>query len=53
MRKFKTDRVWLTGSRREIERVIYQDGERFFVKWYGNMIQVEQGRSGFYTVEMY
>lgn len=47
------DRVYLTGSRRTIERVIHKEAGKFFVVWYGNMIEVKKGSSGYYTVEAY
>ena len=47
------DRVYLTGSRRTIERVICKNAGKFFIAWYGNMIEVKKGNSGYYTVEAY
>ena len=48
------DMVWLTGSRRTIWRNVYEQDGRFFVKWYGALIEVKRGDSnGFVTVEKY
>ena len=48
-------RVYLRGSRKHIERTIYEDENgKCFVKWYGNLIEVKRGNGGTYgTVEMY
>ncbi len=32
--------VWLKGSRRKIERTVYTDGKKYFIKWYGEYIEV-------------
>lgn len=32
--------VWFKGSRRKIERTVYTDGQKYFVKWYGEYIEV-------------
>ena len=51
------DYVWLTGSKMRITRSIYTDGIAFYVKWYGQYIQVRQDWCGGYptwrTVESY
>lgn len=47
--------VWLTGSHKTVWRVVYreQDGTEF-IKWYGQMIEVVRGFSGYYqTAEQY
>lgn len=45
--------VRLTGSKKNIKRTVYTDGNRFFIKWYGNMIEVRRETNDFYTVEAY
>lgn len=46
--------IWLTGSRKTIKRAVYQDGTRYFIKWYGQIIEVARNASGaFYSVEEY
>lgn len=42
--------IYLTGSRKTIERVVVSDGEKFFITWYGQLIEVKQGTHRFYTV---
>lgn len=32
--------VWLWGSNVTIRRALYEDSEHFYVKWYGEFIQV-------------
>ena len=53
MEKIGTGRVWLTGSRKTIERVVYKDGDKLFVKWYGQMIEVIRGINAYVTIEEY
>ena len=46
--------IWFTGTRRTYSRTVYKKDDRFFVKWYGELIEVKRGESGnFYTVEEY
>lgn len=52
----KTDRtvaVWMTGSRVKIRRVLYTDGSKYFVKWYGNLVEVKQIDDKWISVEAY
>lgn len=58
MKKHMTGaRIWLTGSRKSIERTVYTDGMTYFVKWYGEYIEVENHSTlatmGWMTVEAY
>ena len=56
-KKYSTPRwVWFRGSRKHYERAIYTDGFRFYVKWFGNYIQVaedEAGSNHWHTVGKY
>ena len=45
--------IWLTGSKKRVQRVVYKIGGQFFVKWYGNMIEVKRGTHSFYSIEEY
>lgn len=45
--------IYLTGSKETIQRVVKTDGEKHFITWYGNLIEVKRGTSGFYTAEEY
>lgn len=53
MNKLDNDYVWLIGSRKRITRSIYTDGCKFYVKWYGQYIEVRKGTCGYVTVEQY
>lgn len=47
LKKYSTPRhIWFRGSRRFYERTIYTDGFRFYVKWFGNLIEVSEGEAG-------
>jgi hypothetical protein len=41
MRKLGNFPIYFTGSQTTINRVIYNDGKTFYIKWYGNFIEVE------------
>ena len=48
--------IYLTGSKRRIKRSVYEKDGKFFIKWYGEYIEVERSGYGgtFYkTVESY
>ena len=45
--------IWMKGSRRTERRNVYEKDGRFFVKWYGELIEVNRDSSGFVTVEEY
>lgn len=47
------DRIYLTGSRKTIQRVVYKKDGLFYIKWYGEYIEVKKGTAGYYTVEPY
>lgn len=54
MKNTGTNTVYLTGSKKYIDRVIWEDASgKLFVKWYGEMIAVERGEWCFYTVDAY
>ena len=54
MTRVGTHKIYLTGSRKFIERCVVTDGTKYFIKWYGNMIEVKLGFSGYFrTVEAY
>ena len=45
--------IYLTGSRKNIRRCVYEDATgREFIVWYNQIIEVERGMGGrFYTKE--
>lgn len=46
--------IYLTGSRKWTTRSVLQDGDKFFVKWYGAIVEVVRGTANYYkTVEKY
>lgn len=45
--------IWLTGSRMTIQRTVWKIGEKHFVKWGGNLIEVMRGTHSYYSVEEY
>ena len=55
MTKIGTRYIYLTGSHKFIQRVVFiDDNKKAFCKFYGNMIEVEVSKSGYYnTVEAY
>ncbi len=54
MKSHGKNRVYLTGSQKSVERTIYEDDNgRYYVKWYGNMIEVRRSGYGYATVEKY
>jgi len=53
MTRFTSDRIYLTGSRKTIQRVVFTENNLYFIKWYGQYIQVEKCATGFCTVEKY
>lgn len=59
MEKYTYGRVTLTGSQKRVDRVIYTDGSKYYIKWYGTMIEVNNvygiGKvtAGWRTVEQY
>ena len=51
MKAFYRDSVWFKGSRKHIKRTIYKDNGKYFVKWYGEYIEVvDTHTTGFETV---
>lgn len=52
-KRFTSDRVYLTGSRRTIQRIVFEENGLYYVKWYGEYIQVAKAATGYYTVEPY
>ena len=58
MKKVTNGIICMSGSRKEIDRAIYTDGKKYFVKWYGQYIEVYNIHggivtSGWRTVEAY
>ena len=57
LKRYSTPRhVWFKGSKRFYERAIYTDGYRFYVKWFGNLIEVKEyelGANQWHTVGQY
>ena len=45
--------IWLTGSRKNIARCVYEKDGKYFIQWYGRMIEVRRDWSGFATVDEY
>ena len=46
--------IFLTGSKRNVERSVYEDEQkRYWIKWYGKYIEIKRGISGYYTAEPY
>ena len=47
--------IYLTGSQSYTQRVVYEaENGKFYIKWYGNVIEVYRGVCGGYaTVEKY
>ena len=47
--------VFLTGSKRNVARNVYEDDQkRFWIKWYGKHIEVKRSDFGnYWTVEPY
>ena len=46
--------IYFIGSRITVNRVVFTDNQKFFVRWYGNLIEVERGMGGYFqTVETY
>lgn len=46
--------IYLTGSKKRIERTVYEDEYgKCYVKWYGNMIEVKRSGFGYSTVDKY
>lgn len=47
--------IFLTGSKRNVERSVYEDEQkRFWIKWYGKYIEVKRSDFGnYWTVEPY
>lgn len=51
--------VWLWGSRRTVVRTLFEDNGHFYIRWYGNFIEVRQCdgfpnvSSGWSSIESY
>ena len=53
-----TKLVYLTGSKKTIKRTVWKDGDKYYIKWYGEKIQVYHPdgfmvTSGWRTLEEY
>ena len=57
MKKHITGKVFLTGSRKTIDRLIYTENGKFFIKWHDARIEVKNEfpdvTCGWRTVEAY
>ena len=53
MERLYRDYVRFTGTGRTFERTIYMIDGKYFCKWYGNFVEIEKGRFGWRTVELY
>lgn len=55
MKRYMSDvEVYFMGSMRHIRKTIYKENGLYYVKWYGNNVQVVQTRFGTWkTVEAY
>ena len=54
MKSIGTYEIYLTGSRKYTKRAVTTDGTKYFIKWYGNMVEVKRGYAGYFmTVEKY
>lgn len=57
MKKHMTGKVFLTGSRKTIERMIYTENGNYFIKWNKEYIEVENEfpnvTNGWKTVKAY
>ena len=43
MKRTTSKYVYLTGSKKTLkDRMVYTDGNDFFIKWYGNYVKVYQ-----------
>ena len=41
MEKLEAKRIYLTGSRKTVERVVWKDNDgRYWIRWGGEMVQV-------------
>lgn len=46
--------VYLTGSNKTVKRVVLKDNDKYFIKWYGQLIEVVRGFSGYFrSLEAY
>ena len=46
MKRYTRNIIYFTGSKEAHRRTIFEEDGRFYVKWYGQMVEVEQGRFG-------
>lgn len=44
MTRFTSDRIYLTGSRKTIQRVVFTENNLYFIKWYGNTSRSRSAR---------
>ena len=45
--------IYLTGSRKTIQRSVYEENGKYFIKFYGQYIEVVRNWSDYCTVEKY
>ena len=53
MKRYIREAIWFTGSKKHEIRTIYKDDEKYFIKWYGEMIGVHKMYGSWMTVEKY
>lgn len=53
LKSVSRESVYFTGSRRHYVRTVYAENDKFFVKWYGEFIEVKKTRFGYVTVFQY
>lgn len=53
LEKLQEEPIYFTGSEKTYKRVIYTDGEHYYVKWYGDLIEVEDSYPRWKTVKDY
>ena len=53
MKNYGRYKINFTGSKTTIERTVYEKDDKYFVKWYGEYIEVTRNSFGWKTVEAY
>ena len=54
MKRLTRELIYFRGSMETHRRTVFEEDGRYWVKWYGQMVEVEQGRFGVWrTKEAY
>lgn len=53
MKSLGKNPVWLTGSRKTVRRTVRTDGAKFYITWYGQVVEVKDSGNGYVTVDKY